>query len=47
MFKIVYKYLAKFGEIFIKVQANFDENDQILQNIAKNTKKFHEMLLKY
>ena len=57
MFNIFYKYFAwgyvwkewsKFREIFIKIWAKFNENDQILQNFAeKNTKKFDECFLKY
>ena len=31
MFNIFYKYLAKFREIFIKIWANFNENDQTLE----------------
>ena len=48
MFNIVYKYLAKFRENFIKIWAKLNENDRILQHVAeKCEKKFDENLLKY
>ena len=51
MFNIIYKYLAKFREFFIKLWTKFNENDQILINFAKfyreMRKKFDDFFLEY